>query len=84
MTLDEALMLFKSKKAPVYLYTIGGLGDGDCWGIEHGEDGSWTVYFSERGARRNPRLFATEADAVAYFVSKVDGLMREYTGHGMN
>jgi hypothetical protein len=84
MTLNEALVLFKSKKVPEYLYVIGGLGDGECWGIDHDDHSSWTVYFSERGSRRNPRVFVSESEAVAYFVSKVDGLLREYTGHGLN
>ena len=79
MTLDEALRFLAAQQVPPHLYTVGGLGVGECDGIALA-DGVWTVYFSERGARRNGKEFASEADAVAYFLRQVSQGLEEYEG----
>ena len=51
------------------LYTVGGLGGGEIDGIEF-IDGVWHTYFSERGAKRGYKAWATETEAIAYILPR--------------
>ena len=42
-------------------------GVADCYAIEHRRQG-WTVYYSERAERREPRTFETESEALRYLL----------------
>ena len=74
MKLNEALQEFERQGVPDYQYTVGGLGGGDVFGIEH-VDGTWYTYFSERGSKNNRKSWATEAEAVSEFYSNIRELM---------
>lgn len=64
---------------PDYLYSFGGLGGGEIYGIELRDEG-WCVYFSERGEKRSAKFFATEEDAVHYFATHIQGLNYHHEG----
>jgi hypothetical protein len=42
-----------------------GPGIGECYAVEHGLNG-WSVYYSERGDRREERVFDDEQTALRY------------------
>jgi hypothetical protein len=75
MKLDEAVRLIEANKVPTYIYTIGGLGSGECIGIEF-ENGRWNVYYSERGSKNNTHSFVSEDEAVEYFLKEINDALR--------
>jgi hypothetical protein len=78
MTLDHVKAILVEEKVPQWAYSIGGLGSGECVGINHDGSGWWEVYFSERGEKRNIRSFADEDEACALFLSELESLLAEY------
>jgi hypothetical protein len=79
-TLKETLLLLKNAHVSESLYVVGGLGDGECVGIAHDNDGVWRTYFSERGARRNIVEHPSEAAACAAFTANVAETVEAWTG----
>jgi hypothetical protein len=76
-------MLLVKAEIPDYLYTIGGLGAGECVGIIE-KDGEWQTYFSEKGAARNLVVHPDENAACRAFLNGVAEIMEEYTGRVVN
>lgn len=56
----------------------GGMGPGECFAIQY--DGNvWQVFYSERGMKKQLRVFATEEEAVHYFLFCIlEALVGEY------
>ncbi len=73
MTLGEMASRFRRAKVPDHFYVLdGGLGGGECVGIERSGSG-WSVYYSERG-RKSP--LATAADEDAACRAMIDAIRR--------
>lgn len=69
MTLGEVVNRLRSAGIPDYRYvTDGGLGTGECHGIERAADGTWSIYYSERGRKTPLEMHATEAAACQAFL----------------
>jgi hypothetical protein len=56
--------------------TDGGLGAGECVGIEATSSG-WSVYYSERGSKSPLDTFADEDAACRALIRHVDRMMRQ-------
>ncbi len=68
MNLAETLVLIRNAGIPEYKYvTDGGLGSGECYGIERSSLG-WIVYYSERGGKTVLERHTTEDEAAAAFL----------------
>jgi hypothetical protein len=50
---------------PTSIVSWDGPGVGDCYAVEHGPLG-WSVYYSERGERREEQVFDDERSALRY------------------
>lgn len=50
---------------PPSIVSWDGPGIGECYAVEHGLRG-WSVYYSERGERRQERVFDEEETALRY------------------
>ena len=46
--------------------------------IEERADGTWQVYYSERGHRQNPKIFSSEDEACRYMAER----LKRYAGKG--
>ena len=69
MKLAEALSLIRSAAVPDYLYVVdGGLGTGECVGIEATPNGGWSIYYSERGSKSPLESHPTEDAACRSFL----------------
>jgi hypothetical protein len=81
MNLAEAVTLIRNAGVPDWLYvTDGGLGTGECVGIET-VPGGWSVYYSERG-RKSPLEYCPDEDvACRALLRHVDRMMRD-SGRG--
>ena len=71
MNIAQARQFLKEENVPEWLYCFGGLGGGECYGIEPSLIG-WHVYFSERGSRRSVKEYESEEDAVKDFLTRID------------
>ncbi|MBV8096342.1 MAG: hypothetical protein JO212_14980 [Acetobacteraceae bacterium] len=77
MTVDEMVALFRGHGVPDWYYvTGGGLGGGECVGIEQRADG-WLVYYSERGRKSPLGMFQTEDEATGFMVQQIDHMLRQ-------
>ena len=81
MTLAEAVARIRSAGVPDSFYvTDGGLGTGECVGIEP-VAGGWSVYYSERGRKSPLEQCADEDAACRALLRHMDRMMRE-SGRG--
>jgi hypothetical protein len=77
MTLSETVALFRRNSVPTSFYvTDGGLGDGECVGIERAP-GGWRLYYSERGAKSPLGAYASEDAACRALVARVNAMLRQ-------
>ena len=81
MRLAEAVDRLRSAGVPDWFYvTDGGLGAGECVGVEPASWG-WSVYYSERG-RKTPLETCPDEDAASRALLRhMDRMMRE-SGRG--
>ena len=81
MKLPETISLIRSAGVPDWFYVAdGGLGAGECLGIEPSGDG-WSIYYSERGSKSRLESHPTEEAACLAFLRQIDRIMRE-SGRG--
>jgi hypothetical protein len=83
VTVEEAIRLFEVNRVPDWRYTAGGLGGGECEGIDY-LNGKWVVYYSERGKRRRIEEFDSEAEAVEKWVNYVDRGLKDAEGRNLD
>jgi hypothetical protein len=77
MTLQEMRNLFRRAAVPDWFYvTDGGLGTGECVGIEPTSSG-WSVYYSERGRKSPLDSCLDEDSACRAMIRHVDRMMRQ-------
>jgi hypothetical protein len=77
MPFSEMVTLFRRHAVPDSLYvTDGGLGAGECVGIERVADG-WRLYYSERGSKSPLGTFASEDAACRAMIARIDGMLGE-------
>jgi hypothetical protein len=81
MRLAEVVARLRSAGVPDWFYvTDGGLGTGECVGIEP-VPGGWSVYYSERGKKSPLESCADEDAACRALLRQVDRMMRD-SGRG--
>lgn len=81
MTLAEAVAHIRNAGVPDWFYvTDGGLGTGECVGIEPTPSG-WSIYYSERGRKSPLEQCADEDAACRALLRQLDRMMRE-SGRG--
>jgi hypothetical protein len=81
MQLAEAVAQLRNAGVPDWFYvTDGGLGTGECVGIEPGA-GGWSVYYSERGRKSPLESYPDEDSACRALLRHVDRMMRD-SGRG--
>ena len=74
---------FRSADVPDWFYvTDGGLGTGECVGIEP-VNGGWSVYYSERGRKSPLENCPDEDSACRALLRHVDRMMRESGRSGL-
>ncbi len=77
MRLAEAVARLRSAGVPDWFYvTDGGLGTGECVGIEPAS-GGWSVYYSEHGRKSPLERCADEDAACRALLRHMDRMMRE-------
>jgi hypothetical protein len=77
MRLAEAVDRLRSAGVPDWFYvTDGGLGAGECVGIEP-VAGGWWVYYSERGRKSPLESCKDEDSACRALLRQMDRMMRE-------
>lgn len=77
MSLAELRALFRNANVPDYFYvTDGGLGAGECVGIEP-VAGGWSIYYSERGRKSPLETYPDEDSACRGLMRQVDRMMRD-------
>jgi hypothetical protein len=79
MTLQDLQNFLNTHNVPTYLYTIGGLGDGECVGIDRSDD-KWVVYFSERGSMNSIRSYSEEYHAIKDFLTRLNVQLEDFEG----
>lgn len=67
-TIGELRAFLDEAGVPEGSYVIQELGIGDVSGIGY-LDGAWSTYYSERGAYRGVRRYASESEAISAFLS---------------
>jgi hypothetical protein len=76
MRLAEAAARLRNVGVPDWFYvTDGGLGTGECVGIEP-VAGGWSVYYSERSSKSPLETCADEDAACQALLRRVDGMMQ--------
>jgi hypothetical protein len=81
MSLAGVVARFRNAGVPDWFYvTDGGLGTGECVGIEP-VPGGWSVYCSERGGKSPLETCADEDAACRALLRRVDRMMRD-SGRG--
>jgi hypothetical protein len=81
MRLAEAVNRLRNAGVPDWFYvTDGGLGTGECLGIEPAANG-WSIYYSERGRKTPLETCADEDAACRALLRHVDQMMRD-SGRG--
>jgi hypothetical protein len=82
MLLAEAVARLRSAGVPDYFYVAdGGLGTGECVGIEPAPGGGWSIYYSERGRKSPLETYPDEDSACRGLLRQVDRMMRS-SGRG--
>ena len=77
MRLADTISRLHSAGVPDWFYVVdGGLGAGECLGIEPSGDG-WSIYYSERGSKSRLESHPTEDAACQGFLRQMDRIMRE-------
>ena len=77
MTVAELANRLRRAGVPDWFYVLdGGLGAGECVGIERRTD-DWWVYYSERGTKRPLETCADEDSACRAMLRNVARMMRE-------
>jgi hypothetical protein len=77
MTVTEMVALFRRHGVPEWFYvTDGGLGTGECVGIEQ-VAGRWSLYYSERGSKSPLETYGSEASATRAMTARVDAMLRQ-------
>ena len=77
MTRGDMVALFRKNGVPdSYYVTDGGLGGGECVGIERVGEG-WFVYYSERGRKSPLSSFGTEDEACSFMVGAIDRILQQ-------
>jgi hypothetical protein len=80
MRLAEAVARLRNAGVPDWFYvTDGGLGTGECIGIEPAASG-WSIYYSERGSKSPLENCPDEDSACRALLRHVDEMMRQ-RGH---
>ena len=78
MKLAETISLIRSAGVPDHFHvTDGGLGTGECVGIEPVVDGGWSIYYNERGRKSPLEIHPNEDAACHAFLRHMDRMMRE-------
>jgi hypothetical protein len=81
MLLAEVVARFRNAGVPDWFYVVdGGLGTGECVGIEPTPAG-WSVYYSERGSKSPLEICPDEDAACRSLLRRVDRMMRD-SGRG--
>ncbi|WP_201213958.1 hypothetical protein [Rhodocyclus purpureus] len=76
MNFGQLVTIFREQGVPDYFYTISGLASGECYGIEMIDD-VWSVYYSERGLKKDISIHSTEDAACQELFRRVASLMEE-------
>lgn len=77
MTVAEIRNRLRRAAVPDWFYvTDGGLGAGECVGIEQ-VPGGWSIYYSERGHKSPLEQYADEESACRAMLRQVDRMMRQ-------
>lgn len=80
MTRAEAAATLRQRGVPDTLYVLdGGLGAGECYGIEP-YGGGWRLYYSERGGKSALATFPSEDAACQGLLARIDGDASWQTG----
>jgi hypothetical protein len=82
MTCHDLRLFLVRNAVPPHYYRFGGLGSGDCFGIEETIVG-WELYYSERGKRYVLGRFETEDEACHALLAEVERRMRDEQGHSL-
>lgn len=78
MRLEDMVTLLRNAGVPDHLYvTDGGLGAGECVGIEPTATG-WSVYYSERGRKSSLDTHADEDSACRALLAHVGRMAQVY------
>ena len=70
MNINNAKKILIKNDVPHNWYVFGGLGAGDCVGIEKNQE-DWEVYYSERGKKRGVKVFLSENEACLFFLKEI-------------
>jgi hypothetical protein len=77
VTVQEMVSRLRHAQVPDWFYvTGGGLGAGECVGIERTQTG-WSVYYSERGRKSPLESCPDEDSACRALLRQVDRMLRE-------
>ena len=82
MKLTEMLSLFENNGIPKSYYVVGGLGLGECLGIER-IDQKWHVYYSERGQKTTQAIFDSEDEACHFMIDAINERLKEDMGRSV-
>jgi hypothetical protein len=76
MTVHDLIRRLRQARVPDWLYvTDGGLGTGECYGIEPAATG-WSLYYSERGRKAPIETHPDEDAACRSLLRHLDAAMR--------
>jgi hypothetical protein len=76
MTVSEMIAFFRRHSVPEWFYVSdGGLGAGECVGIEQTPAG-WRLYYSERGSKSPLGEYDSEDAACRVMVAHIDNMLR--------
>ncbi len=71
MILAELSVELQRLKVPADAYCLQGELPNEAYCIESQSDGSWAVYYSERGVKSGLMTFSNEKDACSYFHQEI-------------
>ncbi len=70
--------LLRSAGVPDHFYVLdGGLGTGECFGLEADASG-WQIYYSERGGKSPLGVYPDEDAACRAMIRHLEGMMRQH------
>ncbi|WP_295456014.1 hypothetical protein [uncultured Thiodictyon sp.] len=76
MNLSQLLNIFRKQGVPDHFYSIGGLGSGECYGIEKANE-KWVIYYSERGVKKVLSIYSSEDAACQELFRHVARIMED-------